>query len=83
MTAGRITIDGYDIRQVTVRSLRRQIGIVLQDPFLFSATIRDNIAYGMEDAPFEQIVQAAKLAGAHDFIMSFPEGYDTWVGERG
>ncbi|GIW12036.1 MAG: ABC transporter ATP-binding protein [Dehalococcoidia bacterium] len=83
VTAGRITIDGYDIRQVTVRSLRRQIGIVLQDPFLFSATIRDNIAYGMEDAPFEQIVQAAKLAGAHDFIMSFPEGYDTWVGERG
>ncbi|MCS6802650.1 MAG: ABC transporter ATP-binding protein [Chloroflexota bacterium] len=83
VTAGRITIDGYDIRDVTIHSLRRQIGIVLQEPFLFSATIRDNIAYGREDAPFEKIVEAAKLAGAHDFIMSFPHGYDTWVGERG
>jgi ABC-type multidrug transport system fused ATPase/permease subunit len=83
VTAGRITIDGYDIRDVTVHSLRRQIGIVLQDTFLFSATIRDNIAYGMEDAPFEKVVEAAKLAGAHDFITSFPDGYDIWVGERG
>ncbi|GIW05290.1 MAG: ABC transporter ATP-binding protein [Dehalococcoidia bacterium] len=83
VTEGRITIDGYDIRDVTVHSLRRQIGIVLQDTFLFSATIRDNIAYGMEDAPFEKVVEAAKLAGAHEFITSFPEGYDTWVGERG
>lgn len=83
VTAGRITIDGYDIRDVTIHSLRRQIGIVLQEPFLFSATIRDNIAYGMEEAPFEQVVEAAKLAGAHEFIIRFPEGYDTWVGERG
>jgi ATP-binding cassette subfamily B protein len=80
---GRITIDGTDIRDVTVASLRRQIGIVLQETFLFSATIRDNIAYGSEGASMDQIVAAAKAARAHDFIMSFPDGYDTWVGERG
>ncbi|MFN8533995.1 MAG: ABC transporter ATP-binding protein [Dehalococcoidia bacterium] len=83
VTTGAITIDGHDLRDLTVASLRRQIGIVLQDSFLFSATIRDNIAYGMEAATFDQVVEASKLAGAHDFIMGFPKGYDTWVGERG
>jgi ATP-binding cassette subfamily B protein len=80
---GRILIDGYDIRQVTLQSLRRQIGIVLQDSFLFSSTIAENIAYGRPDASKEEIVAAAKAARAHDFIMSFPAGYETMVGERG
>lgn len=83
VTEGRILVDGYDIRDVTLRSLRRQIGIVLQDTFLFSATIRENIAYGREDATEEEIVAAAKVAHAHEFIMQFPDGYDTLVGERG
>lgn len=83
VSAGRITIDGIDIRDVTLKSLRRQIGIVLQESFLFSATIHDNIAYGRPDASMEEIIQAARIARAHDFIMSFPDGYDTWVGERG
>jgi len=83
VTAGRITIDGYDVRQITLQSLRSHIGVVLQETFLFSATIRDNIAYGQRNAPLDKIVAAAKAAHAHDFIMSFPDGYDTWVGERG
>ncbi|HEU4759044.1 MAG TPA: ABC transporter ATP-binding protein [Dehalococcoidia bacterium] len=82
-TAGRITIDGTDIRDVTLASLRRTIGTVQQDVFLFSATIRDNIAYGAVDASQDQIEAAAKAAHIHDFIVSLPEGYDTWVGERG
>ena len=83
VTAGSISIDGTDIREVTLASLRRQIGIVQQDVFLFSATIRDNIAYGAVDASDEEIVAAAKTARLHDFIVTLPQGYDTWVGERG
>lgn len=83
VTSGRITIDGIDIRDVTLASLRKNIGIIQQDVFLFSATIRDNIAYGAVDATYEQIIEAAKIARIHDFIMSLPDGYDTWVGERG
>ena len=82
-TQGQITIDGKDIREFTLASLRRNVGVVQQDVFLFSATIRDNIAYGAMDASFEKIVQAAKIAQLHDHIVSLPEGYDTWVGERG
>ena len=83
VTAGRITIDGIDVRDVTLDSLRRNVGIVQQDTFLFSATIRDNIAYGAVNAGMEQIVAAAKAAQLHDFIATLPEGYETWVGERG
>ena len=83
VTAGSISIDDIDIRDVTLASLRRQIGIVQQDAFLFSATIRDNIAYGAVDASDEEIVAAAKTARLHDFIVTLPQGYDTWVGERG
>lgn len=82
-TEGRVLVDGYDIRDVTLHSLRRHIGIVLQDPFLFGLTIGENIAYGRPDAPYEEIVAAAKSAQAHDFIVDFPEGYETRVGERG
>ena len=80
---GRITIDGRDIRDFTLESLRRNVGIVQQDVFLFSATIRDNIAYGAGDAEHEDVVRAAKVAQLHDHITSLPDGYDTWVGERG
>jgi ATP-binding cassette subfamily B multidrug efflux pump len=82
-TRGQVQVDGHDVRDVTLESLRGQIGIVLQDTTLFSGTIRDNIAFGRPDAPFEEIVAAASAAKAHDFIMSFPAGYDTPVGERG
>lgn len=82
-TEGRITIDGADITQVSLESLRRNVGVVLQDVFLFTATIRDNIAYGKPDATDEEIQQAAKVAQIHTFIDSLPYGYDTWVGERG
>ena len=82
-TGGRITVDGIDIRDVTLDSLRRNVGIVQQNTFLFSATIRDNIAYGAVNADMENIVSAAKAAQLHDFIQSLPDGYDTWVGERG
>lgn len=80
---GTIRIDGIDIRDVTLESLRSQIGIVLQETTLFTGTIRDNIAYGRTDASLEEIMAAAKAAAAHEFIMSFPAGYDTEVGERG
>jgi ABC-type multidrug transport system fused ATPase/permease subunit len=83
VSGGRITIDGQDIRSLTIESLRQNIGIVLQDPFLFAATIRQNIVYGRPDATTEEIEAAAKAAQLHDFVMSLPEGYDTWVGERG
>ncbi|MDQ1280534.1 MAG: hypothetical protein QG670_1797 [Thermoproteota archaeon] len=83
VTKGRITIDGVDIRDVTIKSLRQQVGVVLQEIFLFTGTIRDNIAFGKPDATQEEIENATKLAKAHDFIMSFPQGYDTMVGERG
>jgi ATP-binding cassette subfamily B multidrug efflux pump len=80
---GAVLIDGYDIRDVTIDSLRSQIGIVLQETNLFSGTIRDNIAFGRPDATIEQIQAAAKAASAHDFITNFAQGYDTPVGERG
>jgi ATP-binding cassette, subfamily B, multidrug efflux pump len=80
---GRITIDGYDLRDVTLDSLRSQIGIVLQETTLFSGTIRENIAFGKPEATLEEIQNAARAAAAHDFIMSFPDGYNTHVGERG
>jgi len=83
VTSGRITIDGIDIRDVTLASLRRAIGIVQQDVFLFMDTIRENIRYGRLDATDEEVEAAAKVARIHDFIMSLPDGYDTWVGERG
>jgi len=76
-------IDGKDIREVTLASLRRNVGLVLQDVFLFNATLRDNIAYGVANATTEQIVAAAKVARIHDFACNLPDGYDTWVGERG
>ena len=80
---GRVTIDGHDVRDVKIDSLRSQIGIVLQETTLFSGTIRENIAFGRPDAPMDEIVAAARAAAAHDFIMEFPQGYDTPVGERG
>lgn len=80
---GQVLVDGVDVRRIKLKSLRRHIGIVLQDPFLFNATIADNIAYGRPDAPREEIVTAAKAASAHEFIESFPKGYETMVGERG
>jgi ATP-binding cassette subfamily B protein len=83
VSKGSLTIDGYDIRKVTQESLRKQIGVVLQEPFLFSGTIRDNIIYGREDATQEKVIEAAKAVGAHDFIMRFEKGYDTILQERG
>jgi ABC-type multidrug transport system fused ATPase/permease subunit len=80
---GRITIDGIDIRDVTLNSLRKNVGITQQDIFLFSGTVRDNIAYGALDASIEQIEAVAKAAQFHDFVQTLPDGYDTWVGERG
>jgi len=82
-TEGQITIDGNELRDVTLDSLRSQIGIVLQETTLFSGTIRENIAFGKPDASDEEIIAAAKAAQAHDFISSFPEKYNTHVGERG
>ena len=76
-------IDDVDIRDMTLQSLRANIGIIQQDVFMFSATIRDNIAYGAVESTYEQVIEAAKIARIHDFIMSLPDGYDTWVGERG
>jgi ATP-binding cassette, subfamily B, multidrug efflux pump len=82
-TEGRVLVDGYDVNDLNLRSLRQHVGIVLQDPFLFGQTIGQNIAYGRPDAGFEEIVAAAEAARAHEFILSFPEGYNTRVGERG
>ncbi|HXG02746.1 MAG TPA: ABC transporter ATP-binding protein [Candidatus Binatia bacterium] len=83
VTAGRLLVDGHDVRDLTQASLRAQIGLVTQETFLFSDSIRYNIAYGRPDASFEEIVRAARQAHAHDFIMACPQGYDTLVGERG
>jgi ATP-binding cassette subfamily B protein len=80
---GEVLVDGVDVRRLRLKELRRHIGIVLQDPFLFSQTIGENIAYGRPDASFEEIVAAAEAARAHDFILNTPDGYDTRVGERG
>ena len=83
VTTGVVRIDGYDIRDVCIDSLRAQIGIVLQDTTLFTGTIRENIAFGRQDASLDEVIKVAKAASAHEFIMSFPAGYDTPVGERG
>ena len=81
--SGRLEIDGEDIKQIDLKDLRQQIGVVLQDPYLFSGTIAENIAYAHPDAAMEDIIAAAKAANAHEFIVKFPDGYDTEVGERG
>lgn len=83
VTGGKITIDGKDIRTLTLKSLRSQIGMVQQDVYLFAGTIRDNIAYGKPGASMDEIIAAAKRANIHDFIKELPDGYDTFVGERG
>lgn len=83
VTGGRVTIDGQDVRELTLESLRSQIGIVQQDVYLFCGTIGENIAYGKPGASMEEIVDAARKANIHDFIQSLPDGYDTFVGERG
>ena len=83
VTEGRVTIDGNDVRKLTLESLRSQIGLVSQDVYLFGGSIKDNIAYGKPEATMEEIVDAAKKANIHDFIMELPDKYDTFVGERG
>jgi subfamily B ATP-binding cassette protein MsbA len=82
-TSGRILIDGIDIRDVSLASLRKQIGLVTQELILFNDTVRSNIAYGLDDTPMEKILDAAKAAEAHDFISKLPEGYETQIGEKG
>ena len=83
LTDGDIKIDGISVKDITLDSLRNSIGVVQQDVYLFSGTVKENITYGCENAKDEDIIEAAKNAGAHDFIMSLPDGYDTYVGERG
>jgi ATP-binding cassette subfamily B protein len=83
VSEGRVTIDGHELRDVKLDSLRSQIGIVLQDTTLFTGSIRDNIAFGRPEATMDEVMAAAKAAAAHDFILTFPDGYDTRVGERG
>jgi len=83
VTSGRILIDGHDIRDVKIEDLRRHIGIVSQETFLFNMTVKENIAFGKPDASMDEIIRVAKIAKAHDFIMKLPKGYDTIVGERG
>ena len=83
VTGGRVLVDGQDVKKLTLRSLRTQIGMVQQDVYLFSGTVFDNIVYGKPGASYEEVVQAAKQAGAHEFISQLSDGYDTYVGERG
>jgi len=83
VSAGRVTIDGVDVRDIRLRSLRSHIGVALQEPVLFSGSIRDNICFGRRDASDEDVVSAAKAAQAHSFISAFPQGYDTQLGQRG
>lgn len=83
ITGGKVTIDGKDVRKLTLKSLRSQIGIVQQDVYLFCGTVKENISYGKPDATMDEIIDAAKKANIHEFIMSLPDGYDTFVGERG
>ncbi len=83
VTAGRVTVDGHDVRSVTLGSLRRAVGVISQDPFLFSATVRENIAFGVGDLPQAAVEAAARAAQAHEFIERLPNGYDTVIGERG
>jgi ATP-binding cassette subfamily B protein len=82
-TEGRVLVDGVDVRDVTRRSLRREIGVISQDPFLFSATVRENISFGVLDATDERVERAARAAQAHEFVQELPQGYDTIIGERG
>ena len=83
VTAGRVLLDGYDLRELRQEDIRRAIGLVSQDVFLFHGTVHENIAYGDPDAPMDLIIEAAKVAEAHEFIMQLPQGYETVVGERG
>jgi ABC-type multidrug transport system fused ATPase/permease subunit len=83
VSEGRVAIDGVDVRGITLVSLRREIGVIAQDPFLFSATVRENIAFGAPDATDEDVERAARMAQAHEFVAELPDGYDTMVGERG
>jgi ATP-binding cassette subfamily B protein len=83
VTSGRITVDGVDVRDVKLGSLRREIGVVLQDPFLFSATVHENIAFARPDATREEVERAARLAQAAEFVEELADGYDTMIGERG
>jgi ATP-binding cassette subfamily B protein len=83
VTEGAITVDGHDLRDLTLSSVREQVGVVLDEPFLFSLSIADNIAYGRPDATLEEIEAAAKAANAHEFIIKLPDGYQTVIGERG
>jgi ABC-type multidrug transport system fused ATPase/permease subunit len=83
VTAGRVTVDGADVRDVTLTSLRRAIAVISQDPFLFSTSVRENIAFGAPDATDEDVERAARLAQAHEFVAELPQGYDTVIGERG
>ena len=82
-TGGNVYIDGVDIKDITLESLHSQVGVVLQENFLFDGSILDNIAYARQDAPFEDIINAAKAANAHDFIIKLPDGYNTRVGSKG
>jgi ABC-type multidrug transport system fused ATPase/permease subunit len=83
VTSGRILLDGIDVRDVALQSLRRAIGVISQDPFLFSATVRENITFGAQDLSDEEVVRVARLAQAHEFVERLPDGYDTVIGERG
>jgi len=83
VTEGSILIDGIDIRKISMSDLRHQVGVVLQEPYLFPGTVRDNISYAKQGATIEEVMRAARAANAHDFIVRLPDGYDTWVGERG
>jgi ATP-binding cassette subfamily B protein len=83
VTRGQVTVDGYDVRDLSLDSLRRQVGIVLQETLLFAGTIRENIAFGCPDASLDEVRAAAEAAQAHEFISGFPDGYETYVGERG
>jgi ABC-type multidrug transport system fused ATPase/permease subunit len=83
VTSGKVTIDGYNVHDVTLASLRKQIGLVQQDTYLFSGSVADNLRYGRLDATDEEVEAAAKTASAHDFIMTLPQGYKTILGERG
>jgi ABC-type multidrug transport system fused ATPase/permease subunit len=83
VTSGRITVDGINVRKIKQAALRHNVALVLQDVFLFNATIRENIAFGVEHTTEEAIIKATKIARLHDFVMTLPDGYDTWVGERG
>ena len=82
-SSGRVTVDGIDVRDVTLSSLRKNVGIVLQDVFVFAASLKDNIAYGVDDATMAEVERVARVAQLHDFVMAHPRAYDTWVGERG